>query len=105
METIPMFDYLPQTDEPKKTPSVNCLQEILNELMDVNKVEAADIHRATGIAYTTIHDWIHGNVRAQLADRNLLKLAQYFNVSLEYLCFGIGDSVPVFEKFKDEFSA
>lgn len=102
-ENFAMFspDELPQTDEAKKKESINCLQDIFIELLDDRKVQLADVQRGTGIAWGTIHGWYCGDVKSQLADKNLLKLAQFFNVSIEYLCFGIGDDKEAFEKFID----
>jgi transcriptional regulator with XRE-family HTH domain len=91
---------MPQTDEPsKKREKVNCLSDILLELMDSRKIEPAQIHKATGIAYTTLSDWMSGKVGTQMADKNLLKLAQFFSVSLEYLCYGIGSEEYPYERF------
>lgn len=102
-ENLPMPITLPQTDEPKKkVEKFNCLQEILAELMSERSIEMAEIVKATGIKFPTLHDWVKGNVQAQMVDKNLLKLAQFFNVSLEYLCFGIGDPDEAFEKFKSD---
>lgn len=94
-------DQLPQTDEPKKQrPKVNCLQDILLELMDERKIAPVEIQKATGIPWATLHGWIVGDVATQKTDKNLLELARFFNVSLEYLCFGIGDDAPVREDFE-----
>jgi hypothetical protein len=93
---------MPVTDEAKKKPRINCLQEMLLELMDRDKVELVDIQKATGIKWPTLYGWYKGEVNAQMADENLLKLAKFFNVSLEYMCFGIGDDSPRYEEFDNE---
>jgi len=100
-EQTPMFEELP-TDNPdgsKKKRSPNILQEILSELMNSRGVEMADIHKATGVPYPTLCDWCFGNVQTQKLDRNILKLAQFFNVSIEYLVYGIGSDTDPFERF------
>lgn len=68
----------------------NCLQDMFLELMNERKCTLADIQRDTGIPFGTIYAWYRGEVRAQLLDRNVLALARYFDVTLEYLAFGIG---------------
>lgn len=100
-ETLLMFppEELPQTDEPKKKEKVNCLQDILLELMDERNINPAEIVRATQIPWGTFHGWMCGDVICQKADKNLLKLAQFFNVRLEYLIYGIGDDSAAFEEF------
>lgn len=118
IETVPMFADLPvyQDDLDRikaKKKRVNALQEMLIELMNGDLDEngklvpggrkptsLADVQKGTNIAWGTLHGWYKGDVSAQLADENLLKLAQFFNVSLEYLCFGIGDDSKAFEKFE-----
>lgn len=102
--TLFNLDELPQTDEPKKKQGEpeNCLQDMLLELMNERKVTLAAIQRATEIPWGTLMDWHNGGVRTQKADRNLLKLAQFFNVSTDYLCWGIGEDSPFYGKFKEE---
>jgi hypothetical protein len=99
--TLLSMDEMPVTDEKEEKPRVNCLQEMFIELLDERKLQLVDVQKGTEIPWGTIYAWYCGDVRAQLADRNLLKLAQFFNVSLEYLCFGIGEDFEAFEKFID----
>lgn len=98
-EQVPMFSDLPETDAPKAKPRINCLQDILLELMDERKVNPAQIQKTTGIPWSTLQGWITGSVSAQLADKNVLSLARYFSVSLEYLLFGIGDDSAPYGDF------
>jgi DNA invertase Pin-like site-specific DNA recombinase len=100
-----MFDHLPQTEKPKKQEERNILQEILLELMEKRRVDLAVIQKETGISWSTLYKWYKGGTTSQLMRSELLKLARFFNVSLEYLCFGIGDDTPVFEKFEGDYSA
>jgi response regulator of citrate/malate metabolism len=61
----------------------NCLSEILLELMNERKIEAADIHKATGISHSTLHDYINFKTKTQRLDGNI--------------AFGIGEPDPVFD--------
>jgi hypothetical protein len=101
---IPLISDLPVTDEPKskQRPRINCLQDMLLELMDERNVTPAQIQKATGIPWGTLAAWISGSVNCQLADQNLLKLARFFNVDLFYLLYGIGDGSEYFKEFKEE---
>lgn len=74
----------------------NCLQDILLELMEDRRIEPRHIHTATGISYATLSDWILGNKKCQKLDGRILSLAKFFNVSIHYLAFGIGDESPAF---------
>lgn len=74
----------------------NCLQDMLLELMDERNVEPVDIHMHTGIPWTTLMEWVYGSVKCQMLDGKILDLARFFNVSIQYLAFGIGDDDPVF---------
>jgi hypothetical protein len=100
-EQVPLLpaEELPQTDPAKpKKEKVNCLQDMMIEIMNERKIELAEIQRETGIPWGTLYAWYSGEVSAQLLDRNILKLAQFFNVSIHYLGFGIGEDENVFEK-------
>jgi transcriptional regulator with XRE-family HTH domain len=93
---------LPQTDEPKKKPKKNVLQDMLIELMDERGLRDADVVKATGIPFPTFHDWITGNVACPLTDENLLKVGRFFNVDLYYLLYGIGSDEPHFKDGEEE---
>ena len=101
----PMFENL-EMDHPenakKEKPRVNCLNEILAELMSERKITDSQVVKATGIPWSTWSSWCYGEVRSQLADKNLLLVARFFNVSLEYLVYGIGSDEPAFEEFKKD---
>jgi transcriptional regulator with XRE-family HTH domain len=92
---------LPETDEvKKKKDKVNCLSEILREVMYERKIEAVDIHKATGIAFSTLSGWMLDGVDSQLADKNLLELGKFLNLDLYYLLYGIGNDEPHFKDFE-----
>jgi methionine salvage enolase-phosphatase E1 len=106
-EQTPMFEELPVYPEDlekakNKKPKVNNLQEIVIELMNERGLKDVDVVKATGIPWGTWMGWINGEVKAQLADDNLKKLMQYFNVHLEYLVYGIGTDEPAFKEFDGE---
>jgi DNA-binding Xre family transcriptional regulator len=66
----------------------NALQEQLHRLMNYKRIEAADIHKSTGIAHSTLSEWINGKVGVQLLDDNIKKLARYFDCSIDFMVYG-----------------
>lgn len=92
---------LPETDQKKVKPKVNYMQEILAELMAERKITDAQVVKATGIPWPTWDCWVKCRVGAQMADKNLLNVARFFNVSIEYLCFGIGSDEPTRVDFEE----
>ena len=59
---------------------------IFEKLCQNNKVKPSDISKATGIATATLTNWKQGNYEPK--QDKLKKIADYFNVSLEYLMTG-----------------
>jgi transcriptional regulator with XRE-family HTH domain len=76
-----------------------CISDMILELMDSRNVSFEEILKQTGIPHPTLNDWIKGKT-TPLTGRNLLKLAQFFNVHIHYLCFGIGTDEPAFNNFE-----
>lgn len=66
------------------------MYEIYQELLDKNGLKSADVSRATGISNMTLSDWKKGKSKPK---QDKLKLiADYFNVSVEYLMTGENNS-------------
>lgn len=105
-QTIVPEDQMPQTDPPKKKerkkPSSNILKQIMRELMEERNINLAQIQKATALKWSTLYGWYKGDAQTQILDQDLLKLAQFFNVTLEYLAFGIGDDSPAFGKVESK---
>lgn len=95
------LEELPATDSKKEKEKVNCLGFILRELMYERKIEAVDIHKATGISYSTLSGWLLETVDTQLLDKNIFELSKFFNVSINYLGFGHGTDEPFTRLFED----
>lgn len=101
---------MPQTDEPKKKEklTINELQTNLLKLLERDKVELARVQEATGIPWGTFYSWYKKDVTAQLLDINIKELADFFDVSVDFLAFGVKkykfdtfDRMELF-KLKDE---
>ena len=62
------------------------MYEKFAELLASTGVKAADVARATGIIPTTFSDWKKGKSQPKI--EKLQKIADYFNVQLEYFTEG-----------------
>lgn len=82
---------MPALDKPKKEKkvSINILQENLLKLMNRDKVELAQIQKATGCPWGSLYGFYKGSVTAQLLDINIKELSDFFDVSVDFLAFGI----------------
>lgn len=76
--------------------------ERIDSLLKENNLCRADIERGTGINEGTIRGWYKGRVPSA---ETLLLVAQYFNVTVEWLLTGESDSQdkhPIFSKEERE---
>lgn len=62
------------------------MYEIYCKLRDDRGLKDSDVSRATGITKSTFSDWKNG--RSKPKDEKLLKIAEFFNVTLDYLRTG-----------------
>ena len=62
------------------------MYEVYCKLRDLRGVKDADVVRATGITKSTFSDWKSG--RSEPKKEKLQKIADFFDVSLEYLMTG-----------------
>ena len=75
--------------------------EMLDELMARDGVNGlSGLAKKTGVPIQTLDDWYNGRT-VPLVSKNLLTLAQFFNVHLHYLCFGIGNDAPAFNNLEE----
>ena len=91
-ETLPLFDEPLPMDNPdalkkKKKQYQNVMSVQLNRLMNHFKIEAAQLAKATTMPESTLHGWINFVVESQDLDSNVAALANYFDVSINYLAF------------------
>lgn len=106
---------MPAVDPPKKREkkvSINILQENLLKLMERDKVTLAEVQKATGCPWGTIYSFYKGTVTAQLLDINVKEIADFFDVSVDFLGFAIKkykfdtfDRMELYElkdKYRDE---
>lgn len=73
----------------------NCKIPRLFELMDAKNIKAAQLSAGTGISNGNISDWKTGKSSPSRAA--LIKISEFFNVSIEYLEGGSDDPNPITE--------
>lgn len=72
------------------------MYEIFERLCAINNVTPYKVGKATGIATSTLSDWKSGKSRPK--QDKLKKIADYFNVSVDYLMTGEEKTdVPMFD--------
>jgi len=63
------------------------LWEVFKELLDKKEVKVSDVVKQTGIPYTTVDSIIKKKLKDIKFD-NAVKIAEYFEVPIEYLATG-----------------
>jgi transcriptional regulator with XRE-family HTH domain len=62
------------------------LRQVLKTLLAENKLSAAELSRKTSVSKQVLSDWLAG-VRPRNIEQ-VKAVAEYFGISLDYLCFG-----------------
>lgn len=65
------------------------LSERLNIAMRRKNAKQADLARVTGVSRPSVHDWVNGTTQNLKGD-NLVKIASFLDVSIEWLAYGVG---------------
>lgn len=81
------------------------IKTILKKLIKEKGITIAHLSRATKVPLQTLHGWLHGSEPKSL--RQVKSVADYLEVDLDYLCFGIKPktSKNQIEEFQDEINA
>lgn len=113
LETLSMFEHLPQDpeylaelerrkelrkklkEERQKFGNVFSIQ--LNRLMNHFGVEAAPLAKATNVPESTLHGWINFIVEIQELDSNVKSVANYFDVTIDYMGYATPKTERDFE--------
>ena len=80
------------------------LKTILKRLIKERGVSITHVSKVTKVPLQTLHGWLHGSEPKNL--RQVKSVADYFEVDLDYLCFGIKPKSinPRIQDFEDEIS-
>ena len=65
---------------------VCAINVVLQKQMDRKDKTQAEVSRILGIPASTLHDWTAGRIPRRLGQ--VKKLADFFKVSFEFMCFG-----------------
>lgn len=81
------------------------LKSVLKSLIKSRGITIAHLSRATKVPLQTLHGWLNGSEPKSL--RQVKSVADYLEVDLDYLCFGIRptDQTNKMEMLKDEINA
>lgn len=79
------------------------LKSILKKLIQENGITITNLSKKTKIPLQTLHGWLQGSEPKSL--RQVKKVADFFEVDLDYLCFGIEPKKQDLTDFKDEINA
>lgn len=74
------------------------LKTILKKLIRERGISITHLSRATRVPLQTLHGWLQGSEPKSI--RQVKKVADYFDVDLDYLCFGIKPK-PVKNKIEE----
>ena len=80
------------------------LAKILKELSEERGITISMLSKKTGVPQQTLHNWISGVEPKNLTQ--VKKVADFFEVSLDYLCFGKEVKKPDdITSYRDEINA
>lgn len=80
------------------------LKLILKKLIQERGITISHVAKSTGVPQQTIHNWLSGTEPRSLTQ--VKKVADYFDVSLDYICFGIvPQRAKALEDYGEEINA
>ena len=80
------------------------LKDILKELIQSKGMTISALAKSTKVSPQTIHNWLSGAEPRSI--KQVKEVAEYFNVSLDYLCFGESETFnQTVETLQDEIRA
>lgn len=81
------------------------IKTILKKLIKEKGLTITNLSRATKVPLQTLHGWLNGSEPKNL--RQVKAVADYLEVDLDYLCFGIKPKISKssLEEFSDEINA
>lgn len=79
------------------------LKMILKKLIKEKGITITALSKKTKVPLQTLHGWLQGSEPKSL--RQVKKVADFFEVDLDYLCFGIENKKTNFIDYQDEINA
>lgn len=78
-------------------------KSILKKLIQEKGLTITALSRATKIPLQTLHGWLQGVEPKSI--RQVKKLADYLEVDIDYLCFGVDKKKSHFDDFQEGINA
>jgi transcriptional regulator with XRE-family HTH domain len=80
------------------------LKSILKHLIKEEGITISQLSKRTQVPVQTLHNWLNGIEPRSL--KQVRKVSEYFEVSLDYLCFGVGKRTQSgIENYTEEINA
>lgn len=79
------------------------LKTILKKLIKEQDITITALSRATKVPLQTLHGWLQGSEPKSL--KQVKKVADYLEVDLDYLCFGVEPKKQSFSDYQEEINA
>ncbi len=79
------------------------LKRVLKELLKQRDMSVAQLSRATRLPRQTIDNWLAGQEPRSL--KQVKKVAEYFGVPMDFLCFGERPKEKSIREYEDEINA
>lgn len=79
------------------------LKIILKKLIQEKGITITGLSRATKVPLQTLHGWLQGSEPKSL--KQVKKVADHFDVDLDYLCFGIEHKKSSLDDYREEINA
>lgn len=79
------------------------LKTILKKLIKEKGVTITALAKKTKVPLQTLHGWLQGSEPKNL--RQIKAVADFFEVDLDYICFGIEPKKTSFSDYQDEINA
>lgn len=80
------------------------LKNILRKLIEERGVTVTKVSKASKVPAQTIHNWLSGVEPRSFSQ--VKQVSDYFEVSLDYICFGIKEkNQSKFENYSEEINA
>lgn len=79
------------------------LKRVLKELLNQRDISVAQLSRATRLPRQTLDNWFSGKEPRSL--KQVKKVAEYFGVPMDFLCFGERSKEKSIREYEDEINA
>jgi transcriptional regulator with XRE-family HTH domain len=79
------------------------IKNILRRLVKDRGITITHLSRSTHVPVQTLHGWIHGSEPKSI--RQVKAVADYFEVDLDYICFGISPEKEILTELENEINA